>query len=142
MAMLSPALFSLLNEDDEDFAIAAPGTQIGNMETDLVGIESLTIYGLLSAAAATSGAGVTVYIQSSLSGAPWFDIACLAFGDATEARAANIVASAAAPVILTDQAMADNTVLNGPIGDRVRAVVVTAGDFDSPSVLALRGHAR
>lgn len=138
----SPAIFVFANENDEDFSVTAAGTQIGNAIEDLEGLESLTIYGKLSAATPSSGAGVTVYIQSSIGGADWYDVACIAFGDETEARAANVVASAAAPALLTDAAMADNTVLNGPLGDRLRAIVVTEGTFGAMSLMSLRGHAR
>jgi hypothetical protein len=142
MAMQSPAVFMLLNEDDEDFAVTTAETQIGNAVEDLEGLESLAIYGLLSAASPSSGAGVTVYIQSSMAGAPWYDVACITFGDETEARGANVSSAGAVPTLLTDAAMADNTVLNGPLGDRVRAVVVTDGTFGAMSLLSLRGHAR
>lgn len=142
MGMMSPTVFPLLNSASEDFSVIDAGTQIGLAEPDLEGVESLSIWGKLSAAAASSGASVTAYIQTSFAGGDWYDIACIAFGSETIAKAANIVSAGAVPVEVTDQAMADNTVLNGPIGDRVRAVVVTAGDFDSPSILALRGHAR
>ena len=142
MSMQNPVVFPFLNEDDEDFAIDTAGSQIGNAVTDLQGIEALAIFGHLSAAAAASGSDVTVFIQTSFASGAWYDVACIVFGSATIARAANVSSAGAAPATLTDQAMADNTVLNGPIGDRLRAVVVVEGDFDSPSILALRGHAR
>lgn len=140
--MDSPGVFPLVNESDEDFAISGPGVQFGKSVEDLQGLTALAIYGVLSAAPASIGAEVTAYIQTSFAGAPWFDVACIVFGGATTARAANISGAGLTPTALTDQALPDDTILDGALGDRVRAVVVVEGDFDSPSTLALRGHAR
>lgn len=141
---MEPVVFPFTDATgEEDFTIAAAGTQTGTAVEDLEGITSLGIYALFSAGAADSGSGVTVYIQTSFAGAPWFDIACLTFGDTTEDKGANIDGRATlAPTVLLAGALADNTVLNGPIGDRVRAVVDTEGAFSGPTTLALRGHAR
>lgn len=139
--MDSPAVFPFVNEDDEDFAISTAGVQIGKAIEDLQGMTALAVYGVLSAAAA-SGGDVTAYIQTSFAGAPWFDVACIAFGAATSAKVANISGFGLDPTVVTDQALPADTAVDGVLGDRVRAVVVTTGNFDSPSTLALRGHAR
>lgn len=142
MAMQSPAVFPLVNEDDEDFAITSAGTQIGNVAGDLEGVDSLSLYAYLATPGASSGAGVTVYVQTSMAGAPWYDVACFTLGDSTTQKGAEIKSAGSNPQFLTDQALADDTAIDGPLGDRLRAVVVTEGDFTAPSTLAIRAHAR
>lgn len=138
--------FAFLNPDGEqDFTIGAAGTQVGEAIEDLEGLQSLAVYALFTfGAASASGAAVQVYIQTSIAGAPWYDIACLTFGEATAAKAINLVTDTpvTTPATLVDQALADDTALDGPIGDRVRAVVKSTVDYSGPTVLSLRGNAR
>lgn len=141
--MAVPSLFPLVNDAGEDFAISDEGTQTGTVVDGLDGMRELAIYGYLSASTPGSGAVVFAFIQTSFAGAPWFDVACFNFEDATVQKAANISSGNMVPQDLTDQEMTDDTVLTGgPLGDRLRAVVVTEGSFASPTTLALRVHAR
>jgi hypothetical protein len=142
--MENPVVFPLLNPDgEEDFTISSTGTQSGKWQEDLEGLLSLGLYARFAPGTASSGARVQVYIQTSFAGGAAFDIACLTFSDVTESKAANLSANTSLPTAtLTDGELADDTTLDGPIGDRVRAVVVVDGDYSGPTTLSVRGNAR
>ncbi len=146
--MDSPGIIGLLNSAGEDFTIDEAGTQIGTVIEDLEGLQSLALYARF--AYGSGGTLCTAYVQTSLDqGTTWFDIACFAFGVAAETRIVNLSALTplTTPTELTDGALTDDTVLDGPLGDRLRAKVVTTtddtgGDYAGPTVLVLRGCAR
>lgn len=140
--MDSPGVFALLNDDDEDFAIDAAGTQIGPWVEDLEGLRSLSLHARFAYGA--GGTTCKVYIQTSLDqGTTAIDIACFAFGTASAVRVVNLTdAALTTPTAPTDGTLADNTVLNGVLGDRFRAKVVTVGTYSGSTLLTLRGCAR
>lgn len=141
--MDSPGIFALLNTAGEDFTIDATGTQIGAAVEDLEGTQSLALHARLAYGA--GGTSCKVYIQTSLDqGTTWFDIACFAFTTASATRMLNLSAltPVTTPATPTDGALADNTALDGPLGDRFRPKVVTVGTYTGPTLLTLRGCAR
>lgn len=140
--MDNPGILMFANSAGEDFTVSEAGTQIGEVIEDLEGLRSLALQARL--AVGTAGTSVKAYIQTSLDqGATWFDIACFAFTTLTATRLMNLSADAALGITTpTDGALADNTKLDGPIGDRLRPKVVTVGTFSGPTTLALRGNAR
>lgn len=128
---------------EDDFVISSDGEQIGVPVTDLEGIEALSLYAQFSVGTASTGAMVQLYIQSSFAGAPYYDIACIAFEDDSAVKVVNLNSDPlTTPATVTDGELADNTVVNGAIGDRLRAKVITTGDFTGPTLLSVRGHAR
>lgn len=112
--------------------VPAAGTVIGTVVKGLAGANALMVQGNF-----TYGSGGTtckVYVQTSLDGgATWVDIACFAFTTSSARRlsAVNSYPSTAFTANTTpgDAALTDNTVLNGLIGDMVRAKVVIVGTY-------------
>lgn len=141
--MDNPGIFGLFNSDGEDFTIDAAGTQIGAVVEDLDGLQSLGLHARF--AYGSGGTSCTVYIQTSLDqGTTWFDVACFAFATAGLTRVMNLSALTpiTTPAAPTDGALTDDTALDGPLGDRFRAKVISVGTYAGPTVLSLRGCAR
>lgn len=106
--------------------------------TDLAGMSSLTIEAELSGG--TGGTSVNVLVQTRLgSGGTWRDVASLDFTGAA-AKYTNVIASAAVAVTAIGSLSA-NTVINGFLGDQLRAVVTSVGVYTSTS-LAVRASVR
>ena len=78
------------------------------------------------------GTQVLVFVQTSIDGGvSFFDIMNIRFTNATANRISSVhrdtsVAAAITPLNLT---LANNQILNGLIGDRVRVVIVTTGTY-------------
>jgi len=93
----------------------------------------------------SGGTQVNVYIQSSLDqGQSWFDIANIEFTTSSGVDAINLsgLNSVTTPAALTNLALANNTVLNGPLGDRLQATVVSTGTYGGGSLLSVNCEAR
>lgn len=85
----------------------------------------------------SGGTSAKVYVQTSLDGGTtWIDIMCLAFAqaDATRIMKVMAVASLTNPTTPTDGALADNTVLDGVIGDQLRGKLVVVGTYASTTL--------
>jgi hypothetical protein len=86
----------------------------------------------------SGGTSCKVYLQTSLDGgATWFDVAQHAFAtaDATKVSALNAnIAPAAQAFTPGDGALADNTVANGALGDRLRVKIVSAGTYAATTI--------
>lgn len=135
--MLNPGIQSL-----GDFSISGAGTQTGDWTSDAIDLS-----GILAAAAQlrfTGGAGgtsVKAYLQTSLDqGTTAIDIACVVYATAAEVAAFNF--SALTPkltaVVSSDGALADDTAIDGILGDRFRLKVVTVGTYSGSPVLSGR----
>ena len=80
----------------------------------------------------SGGTSAKLYVQTSLDkGLTWIDIACVALTTASARRASVVhLMTALAPAITpADGALADNTILNGILGDRVRTKLTTVGTY-------------
>lgn len=95
--------------------------------------ESLTIQGVITVA----GGGTTAkaWVQTSLDGGvTWVDIANFAFTTSTAARVYHLT-----PVAITsiatpgDGALADNTAVNGILGEQYRVKLTTTGTYTGAS---------
>lgn len=135
--MLNPGLYALA-----DRAIT---TALNEAQTPIVDLEGVTAVSLQARLAYGSG-GTTAkaYVQTSLDqGVTWIDVACFAFATAGAVKVTNL--SAFTPRILTvappDGALADDTVVDGLLGDRLRVRIVTTGTYSS-SVVSVRAAVR
>lgn len=137
-AMNSPGPFTL-----GDFTVGAAGTQCGAPVTTLAGLTAVTLQ--MRFAYGSGGTKTNIYVQTSIDqGQSWFDVANVAFATASGVELVNLsglnsVTAPAAPVSL---ALADNTVLNGPLGDRLQACVVSTGTYGGQTLASVRGMAR
>lgn len=121
-------------------ALPATGT------TPVTGLAGMK-YLLLQAAFVYGSGGTTAkaYVQTSLDGgATWIDIACFAFATAsgTKVSALSMLVALAAAVTPTDGSIADNTILNGLLGDRLRVKYVTTGTYAGGTTLTVKAVAK
>lgn len=136
--MIEPGIKSL-----GDFTITTAGTQVGDWVEDLDGMLAATLSARL--AYGSGGSTVKLYIQTSLDqGTTAVDIACIAFATASEADVANVSGLTPKTTLATptDGALADDTVLDGVLGDRLRAKVVSTGTYAGSTVLSVRAATR
>ncbi|QXX74242.1 hypothetical protein [Methylovirgula sp. HY1] len=126
------------------FQIGAPATATSDPTSgcDLAGITALT---LQFAFKFGSGSGtVTAYVQTSLDqGQSWIDIAAVQFTNASSTQIVNLsgLVPQTTPLTPTQGTLAAGTCVDGVLGDRVQAVVVTTGAYQN-SLLNLTGVAR
>lgn len=106
-------------------------------------VESIFDYG-------SGGTTAKVFVQTSLDGGTtWFDVVSQAFAT-TDASKVSAVSTAIAPASQAfapgDAALTDNTVVQGVLGDRIRAKLVTVGTYAGSTTIAvwasLRGAER
>jgi hypothetical protein len=125
-----------------DIGIAAAGTLSGPWISTLQGLKGLTLQARL--ALGTAGTKISAYIQTSFDqGATPCDIACFTFTNLSAVKGFNL--SALTPrteFVPTDGALADDTMLDGPLGDYIRYKVVSTGIYSGGTLLSLRGVAR
>lgn len=111
--------------------------------TGLAAMESLTVQ-----AALTYGSGGTtakVWVQTSFDqGASWVDVMCFAFTTASAKKVSSVrVATAvAAAYVPTDATMADDTIKDGLLGDRIRLKYTTTGTYAGNTSLAVYAIAK
>ena len=132
--MISPGIKSL-----GDFAIAAAGTFVGDWVSGLDGL--LAAAAQLRFTGGSGGTSVKAHLQTSLDqGTTAVDIACVAFGATAAVAALNF--SALTPkltqLIPTDGTLADDTAIDGILGDRFRIKYVVTGVYSGSPVLSGR----
>jgi hypothetical protein len=101
----------------------------------ILGLQATFTYG-------SAGTTAKVWVQTSLDGgATWFDIACFSFTTSTAKKLSTVVADPATPLtpatVPGSGALTADTVLNGIIGDRIRALVTTTGTYAGGTTLAV-----
>lgn len=117
---------------------AAVANQLSNVVTGLAGMERLTV----SAKFAYGAGGTTVkaWVQTSFDGgATWVDVMSFAFTTAaatkvSSVRAQTVVAAAYVP---TDGTLADDTIKDGLLGDRLRVKYTTTGTYTGTTHLTV-----
>ena len=125
-----------------DGAVPAAGTTTydvsGQSEGDVVEL-------LLQAKLAYGSGGTTIdcYVQTSVDGAVWVDIAEFSFATANATKLSKVISSAtmAANYTPTDGTLTANTVKDGLIGDALRLKLVVVGTY-AGSTLAVYGSAK
>lgn len=127
------------NNSATDLTVTTAATTACTAVTGLTGMQSLTVW--LKLTYGSGGTAVKAYVQTSLDGGnTWIDIACVVFNTATEVAVLNF--SALTPkttaVIPTDGSLADDTAIDGILGDRVRLKVISTGTYAGSTVLSAR----
>jgi hypothetical protein len=126
-----------------DFTVTAAGTQIGDWVTDLDGMAAVTAQFRL--AYGSGGSSIKAYLQTSLDqGTTPVDIACIVFAAAGETEIINLsgLTPKTTQVQPTDGALADDTCLDGVLGDRLRLKIVSTGTYAGSTVLSVRAAVR
>lgn len=126
-----------------DFTITTAATYVGEWVEGFEGL--LAICAQLRLAYGSGGTSIKAYLQTSLDQETTpIDIACVVFGTASEVAALNF--SALTPkltqVTPTDGALADDTAVDGVLGDRFRLKIVSTGTYAGSTVLSARVNAR
>jgi hypothetical protein len=90
----------------------------------------------------SGGTSADVWVQTSIDGGlTWYDIANFHFTTASGKKVSSVAMDPATPLppgtVPASGALAANTVLNGAIGDRVRALVTTVGTYAGGTTLAI-----
>lgn len=93
------------------------------------------------------GAGGTsckVYIQTSLDGVVWSDIACAAFTTSSGTKVFNLsgLTPKTTPAAPTDGTLTDDTAVDGFLGDRLRCKVTSVGVYSGNSSISVRASLR
>lgn len=120
-----------------NFQVGAAGTQVGTEQDNLQGMTALSCQ--VRFAWGSGGTQANLYIQSSLDqGQSWYDIANLQFGTASAVEAINLsgLNSVTTPAALLNLALTANTSFNGPLGDRLRATLVSTGIYSGGTLLS------
>jgi hypothetical protein len=126
-----------------DFSITSAATQTGTPQTGLAGLTALSCQVRMSGGAA--GTKINVYIQTSLDqGQTFGDIANIAFANTSGVQWINVSAldKVTTPTAPGDGTLADNTVLDGILGDQLRAKVVSTGTYTGGTLASVRCVAR
>jgi hypothetical protein len=124
-----------------DFSIGAAATQVGDVVDDLSGALAVT----LSARLAYGSGGTSCYavVETSLDqGVTWVQIARFDF--ATSGLQKVMTVSGLTPRIAaaTAGSLAADTALDGTLGDRLRATVVSTGTYAGSTVVSVRANVR
>jgi len=129
--MDNPGIYSLTQKDGAgDVTITTAGTIVTDWVTDLEGMLAATISARL--VYGSGGGDVRCFIQTSLDqGNTAIDIACILFGMAGETEIINLssLTPKTAQVAPTDGALADDTCIDGLLGDRFRCKIVSTGTY-------------
>ena len=136
--MIAPGVRSL-----GDFTITAPGTQIGDWVEGLEGL--LALAAQIRLAYGSGGTAIKAYLQTSLDqGVTAIDVACFTFAMTTAVKARNLSALTpkTADIVPTDGALAEDTSVDGVLGDKFRLKVVSTGTYGGSTVLSGRLVAR
>jgi hypothetical protein len=128
--MNEPGQYALVYNQTGDFSVTGAGTLVGDWLIGLDGMQSMLAE--VSLSYDTGGTSIRAYLQTSVDGgASAVDIACKAFATVGATVAWNF--SAMTPhltqLVPTDGALADDTAIDGILGDRVRLKLVVVGTY-------------
>lgn len=78
----------------------------------------------------SGGTSAKVYVQTTLDGVRWYDIASFAFTTAGAVKSAHItMGTGVTTATPTTGTLADNTVQQGVMGDQIRYVITSVGTY-------------
>ena len=123
-----------------DFQITVAGQQstpAANIPVTLQGMTALSCQ--VRFAYGAGGTKTNVYIQTSIDQEQsWFDVANIAFTTSSGIGEINLsgLNAVTTPTPANSLSLADNTTFNGPLGDRLRVVVVSTGTYTGGSLVS------
>lgn len=126
-----------------DFPVGQAATQTGAWVVGLAGMLSATLQARL--AYGSGGTTARLYFQTSLDGGTTaIDIACVLFGTAGEMEVINLsgLTPKTTQIQPTDGGLADDTAIDGVLGDRLRCKVISTGTYAGQTVLSVRAVCR
>lgn len=87
----------------------------------------------------SAGTSAKAWVQTSIDGgATWLDLACFAFTTASAVKAARLPGTALkSPAAIAEGTLADDSVSDGPFGERFRVKVMSVGTFGAGTTLSL-----
>jgi len=122
-----------------DIVIGAAGTYVGEPVTGLAGMTAVSTQ--LRFAYGSGGTTARAWLQTSFDqGTTWVDIACSLFATASETNLWNLsgLAAVSSPAVPVDAALADDTAVQGLLGDRLRLKIVSTGTYAGQTLLSGR----
>lgn len=125
-----------------DITITTAGTQTATAVTGFDGALAANVQ--MRFAFGGAGTNAKVYLQTSLDeGTSWIDIACAVFTTAALVKVYNFsgLTAKTTPATPTDGTLADDTAVDGILGDRFRVKVVSTGTYTG-TILSVRISAR
>lgn len=134
--MITGGTFSL-----GDFSIGAAGSQTGEAVTDLGGMSAVTLSARL--AYGSGGTSCHAIVDTSLDqGVTWFEVARFDFTTAGAQKAMTVSGLTPRLAPLSAAALMADTAVDGTLGDRLRARVVSTGTYAGSTVLSVRANVR
>jgi hypothetical protein len=124
-----------------DFSIGAAATQVGDVVDDLSGALAVT----LSARLAYGSGGTSCYavVETSLDqGVTWVQIARFDFTTSGLQKVLSVSGLTPRIAAATAGSLAADTALDGTLGDRLRATVVSTGTYAGSTVVSVRANVR
>jgi hypothetical protein len=124
-----------------DFSIGAAATQVGDGVDDLSGALAVT----LSARLAYGSGGTSCYavVETSLDqGVTWVQIARFDFTTSGLQKVMTVSGLTPRIAAATAGSLAADTALDGTLGDRLRATVVSTGTYAGSTVVSVRANVR
>jgi hypothetical protein len=124
-----------------DFSIGAAATQVGDVVDDLSGALAVT----LSARLAYGSGGTSCYavVETSLDqGVTWVQIARFDFTTSGLQKVMTVSGLTPRIAAATAGSLAADTALDGTLGDRLRATVVSTGTYAGSTVVSVRASVR
>lgn len=92
----------------------------------------------------SGGTSVACYVQTTLDGVNWIDIAEFDFTTASAQKVVNVsgLTAITTPVSVTDGSLTSNTVLQGVLGDQYRVKFTSVGTYGAGTTLAVDVYSR
>lgn len=116
-------------------AIPAAGTSTSDDFIGLADVSHLELFASFDYG--SGGTSAKAYVQTSLDGgATWIDIACFAFAQADASKMSDVSANAVLlpSTVPTDGTLADDTVRDGVIGDKIRVKLIVVGTYANSTI--------
>lgn len=132
-----------VNGSSSDVTVTTAGTTICDAITGLTSLTATSIHARF--VYGSGGTACKAYVQTSLDqGTTWIDVACIAFATTNTTKVINLsgLTPVTTPATPTDGAMADNTCLDGILGDRLRVKVISTGTYAGGTVVSVRASER
>lgn len=89
---------------------------------------------------ASGGTSVSAWLQTSIDGTTWWDVAAVGFTTSSAVKVANVSAMAAVTgaLVLTDGSLAANSVVDGALGTQFRVKYTSVGTYGAGTYLSVK----